>query len=306
MIAAPHVPVLLAEALKFLDPKPGKRFVDGTFGFGGHTVALLDNGAEVLGLDLDDDAVAACEKIRASQSRLYCRKESFRRLDHALADLSWRRIDGLLLDLGVSSLQIDDPTKGFTYRADTPLDLRFDRSTGQPAHTLLQSLRERDLANLLWEYGEERASRRLARAIVAAQAMDPIRTTDQLRNVIIQVLPKGVKPEGTLSRVFQALRIAVNDELEALREILALVPQCLAPAARIVVISYHSLEDRLVKQWLDTESRNCICPPQLPACQCGHLRSLRVLTRKAVRPSSLEEQENIRSRSARLRAAEML
>jgi 16S rRNA (cytosine1402-N4)-methyltransferase len=177
---------------------------------------------------------------------------------------------------------------------------------GQPAHALLQSLGEADLADLIWKYGEERASRRLARAITKAQTVEPILTTDQLRRVITQVLPKGVKPEGTLSRVFQALRIAVNDELGALRDILGLIPQCLAPAARVVFISYHSLEDRLVKQWLDTESRDCICPPQIPACRCGHVRSLRLLTRKAVRPSSKEEQENIRSRSARLRAAEIL
>ncbi len=306
MMPAPHIPVLLEETIRLLDPAPGKRIVDGTYGFGGHSKVLLGKGAEVLGLDLDGEAVEACEEVRAKWPCLQCRNVSFRYLDTHLADLGWSAVDGLLLDLGVSSRQLDDPDKGFSYRADGPLDLRFDRSAGQPAHMLLQNLAEADLARLIWEFGEERASRRLARAIVKARAEEPIRTTGRLRDVVTRSLPKSQKLAPTLSRLFQALRIAVNAELEALADVLALVPVCLAPAGRVVIISYHSLEDRLVKQWLDTESRDCICPPDAPACCCGHVRSLRVLTRKAVQSSRLERQENKRSRSARLRAAELL
>ncbi len=306
MMVSPHVPVLLQEAVDFLAPGPGKRIVDGTYGFGGHSELLLEKGAEVLGLDLDDEAVEACEQARARRPSLHCRKVSFRFLDSAIADLGWLDIDGLLLDLGVNSLQLDDPTKGFSYRIDGPLDLRFDRGSGRTAADLLATLDEPELARVLHAFGEVRAPRRLARAIARARSAAPIRTTGHLREVVAAALPERLKAEPTLSRVFQALRIAVNDELDALEAALERIPSCLAPGGRVVIIAYHSLEDRLVKRWLQTESKDCICPPATPACRCQHVRTLRALTRRAVRPSAAEERENIRSRSARLRAAEKL
>lgn len=306
MMASAHIPVLLQQAVQFLAPAPGKRIVDGTFGFGGHSELLLDKGAEVLGLDLDVDAFEECEQARARRPRLHCRRSSYRFLDTTLADLGWSAIDGLLLDLGVNSQQLDDPAKGFSYRADGPLDLRFDRSSGRPASELLATLDEASLAGLLRDYGELRGSRRLARCILDAAVHAPIETTGRLNEVVSRALPRGTQPAPVLSRVFQALRIAVNDELESLRDALQRIPACLAPHGRVVVIAYHSLEDRLVKQWLDAESRDCLCPPAVPVCRCGHRRTLKILTRRAVRPTEMEERENRRSRSARLRAAEKL
>jgi 16S rRNA (cytosine1402-N4)-methyltransferase len=307
MTGAPHVPVLLQQTLDLLQPGPGRRYVDGTFGFGGHSSALLDAGAEVLGLDLDGVAFAACTELAAGRPGLQCRRDSFRNLDHALRDVGWDRVDGVLLDLGVSSLQLDDPDKGFSYRADGPLDLRFDQDRGEPAAQLLSDLDERSLADLLWSLGEERASRRIARAVVAARAEAPVDTTGRLVQIVQGVLPRGVKPQPSLSRVFQALRIAVNDELGALEETLAKLPRVLVPGGRFVVISYHSLEDRMVKRFIDRERRGCVCPPELPMCAgCGHVQTLEPLTRRAVAADDEEQERNPRARSARLRAAQRI
>jgi len=306
MTAAPHVPVLLEEAIALLQPEPGRRYVDGTFGFGGHAVALLDAGAEVLGLDLDAAALAACRDLAVDHPGLHCHHGSFRHLDAALAARGWREVDGVLLDLGVSSRQLDDPAQGFSYRADGPLDLRFDQGQGRPAAALVAELGEADLADIFWKWGEERASRRLARAVVRARSEAPVATTGRLAAVVTAALPAGVKPMPVLSRVFQALRIAVNEELEALDEVLESLPGVLADGGRFAVIAYHSLEDRLVKRFIDRERKDCLCPPEVPVCRCGHERTLRPLTRGAVKADEREAARNPRSRSARLRAAERL
>jgi 16S rRNA (cytosine1402-N4)-methyltransferase len=306
MTDAPHVPVLKDETLGLLQPGQGKRIIDGTFGFGGHSLAMLDAGAEVLGLDLDVVAVDTCRRISGDRHRLKCQQISFRHLDRAMVDAGWDKVDGVLLDLGVSSFQLDDPDKGFSYRTDGPLDLRFDQTTGQTAARLLAGSSEAEIADLIWKWGEERASRRIARAIVRAAEEEPVATTGRLREVVQGILPKGMKPEPVLSRVFQALRIAVNEELEALAEVLAKLPGLLRPGGVFVVISYHSLEDRLVKRFIDREKRDCLCPPDIPACVCGHRKVLKPLTRKAVRATPEEEQRNVRARSARLRAAEII
>ncbi len=303
MTAVPHVPVLKDETLGFLKPGPGRRFVDGTFGFGGHTQAMLAAGAEVLGLDLDAVAFQACQTMADQASGLSCQNISFRNIDQALQHAAWDQVDGVLLDLGVSSFQLDDAEKGFSYRMDAPLDLRFDQTNGRTAADLLRELSEEDIANLIWKWGEERGSRRIARAIVRDRAETPVETTWQLKEIVAGTLPRSVKTQPVLSRVFQALRIAVNAELEALDEVLAKLPQMLRPGGVFVVISYHSLEDRLVKQFINREKRDCLCPPALPACVCGHQRTLQALTRKAVVASADEEKTNVRSRSARLRAA---
>ncbi len=301
-----HVPVLLAETLRLLEPAPGKRIVDGTFGFGGHTAAMLAAGAAVLGLDLDDEAVASCRQLAQRQTGLICRQGSFRGLANALADAGWEGADGLLLDLGVSSRQLDDPGKGFSYRADGPLDLRFDQHRGRPAHALLEDLDETELATVLRDFAEERGARPLARAIKGAARTEPIRTTARLREVVTAALPAGAPVNAVLSRVFQALRIAVNDELAALAETLESVPRVMGAGARVVVIAYHSLEDRIVKQWVDRERRDCLCPSGLPACCCGHRRTLVSLTRRPIVATDDEIRDNTRARSARLRAAELL
>jgi 16S rRNA (cytosine1402-N4)-methyltransferase len=231
---------------------------------------------------------------------------SFRHIDQAMVKAGWDKVDGVLLDLGVSSFQLDDPGKGFSYRTDGPLDLRFNQTTGITAAELLTSSSETEIADLIWKWGEERSSRRIARAIVRAMAEEPVATTARLREVVQGVLPRGMKPEPVLSRVFQALRIAVNEELEALSEVLAKLPGLLGPGGVFVVIAYHSLEDRLVKRFIDREKRDCLCPPDLPGCVCGHEKVLKPLTKKAVRATVEEEERNIRARSARLRAAQII
>jgi 16S rRNA (cytosine1402-N4)-methyltransferase len=306
MTTPPHVPVLRDEVLALLEPAPGKRIIDGTFGFGGHSSALLDAGAEVAGLDLDAVAQEACRRLAAERAGLTCVRISFRHLDRALAAAGWSAADGVLLDLGVSSWQLDAPDKGFSYRADGPLDLRFDQDSGSTAAELLAELDERGIADLIWRFGEERGSRRIARAIVRRRDDDPVTTTGALRAAVQEALPRGAKAEPVLSRVFQALRIAVNDELGALAEALDALPDALVRGGRFAVISYHSLEDRLVKQFIDRERRDCVCPPELPVCGCGHRATLRPLTRGAVKAQDAEIAVNSRARSARLRAAERI
>jgi 16S rRNA (cytosine1402-N4)-methyltransferase len=303
MTTAPHVPVLKDESLGFLEPGPGRRIVDGTFGFGGHAEAMLSAGAEVLGLDRDAVAYGACRDLMPAHAGLACQNISFRDIDRALATQGWERADGVLLDLGVSSWQLDDPGKGFSYRLDGPLDLRFDQTSGRTAADLLRELPEAEIADLIWKWGEERGSRRIARAIVQARGDAPVETTGQLKSLVQGTLPGSVKSQPVLSRVFQALRIAVNDELEALSEVLTKLPGVLRSGGVLVIISYHSLEDRLVKQFIDREKRDCLCPTALPACVCGHQRTVVPLTRKAVTAGAAEEAANVRARSARLRAA---
>jgi len=304
MTDEPHVPVLKDEILGWLEPGPGQRIVDGTFGYGGHTAALLEAGAEVLGLDLDTRAVATCRRISADRPRLHCAHASFGDWVDAAAAVGWKVVDGLLLDLGVSSPQLDEPERGFSYRGEGPLDLRFDPTRGEPAHALVARWTEAELARTIREFGEDRGARPIARAIKAAARNEPLRTTRQLTETVEAALPPGAPRAAVLSRVFQALRIAVNDELGTLRAALAATARGMAPGGKIVVVAYHSLEDRIVKQYFVRESRDCICPPQLPECRCGHRRSLKVLTRGAQRPGAEETARNPRSRSARLRAAE--
>ncbi len=303
MSDARHTPVLATESLAFLEPGPGKRIIDGTFGFGGHATAMLEAGAQVLGLDLSADAFTACGELAARYPRLGCARCSFDRMREAASDHGWDRVEGILLDLGVSSLQLDDPNLGFSYRRDGPLDLRFDQRSGKSAADLVNDLPEKELADLIWRFGEERASRRIARALVRARAEEPVTTTFASRAVIEKLVPPGKKTTPVLSRVFQALRIAVNHEMDALAAALEQIPSLLAPGGVMVVISYHSLEDRQVKRFIDRERRDCLCPPELPTCRCGHRRTLDPLTRKAVKAGPAEEAANPRSRSARLRAA---
>ncbi len=306
MMDRPHVPVLRDEILGFLEPGPGRRIVDGTFGFGGHGEALLAAGAEVLGLDLDQEAVAACRRISTDRPRLSCQQRSFRELPAALVAAGWERCDGLLLDLGVSSRQLDDPAKGFSYRSTGPLDLRFRQDRGRTASEFIAQADETELVRVLRDLGEERGARPLARAIKAAHRAQPLRTTAQLADAVTAALPAGAPVNAILSRVFQALRIAVNDELGALAEVLEQVPGALAPGGRVAVIAYHSLEDRLVKRWIDRERRDCLCPPELPVCRCGHRATMRPVTRGAVTATADEVRRNPRARSARLRVAEAL
>jgi 16S rRNA (cytosine1402-N4)-methyltransferase len=308
-----HQPVLLQEALAALAVRPGGRYVDGTFGGGGHTRAILNASAPdgtVLALDADPAAIARAEAMRTEPeigNRLIPVRANFSQLTTVARERGVAPLDGILLDLGLSSFQLDEPERGFAFRFAGPLDMRFDPEGGAPASELVNTLPEGELADLLWRYGEEPGSRRIARAIVRERERGPIETTTQLAEIVSRALG-GRRGRDThpATRTFQALRIATNDELEALQAALAASVEVFAPGGRLAVIAFHSLEDRIVKRFVERESAACVCPPQLPVCVCGHRPRLRKVTRKAIRPDAAEMERNPRARSAVLRVAERL
>ncbi|MDD4098975.1 MAG: 16S rRNA (cytosine(1402)-N(4))-methyltransferase RsmH [Lentisphaeria bacterium] len=303
-----HQTVFLNEAAEILGAVPGRRFVDGTLGGGGHAAALLTRRpeAELLGIDRDPAAIAAAaERLAPFGDRVHLRHDCFSNLDACAESLGWHTFDALLLDLGVSSPQIDSPERGFSFRFDGPLDMRMDPSTAtETAADLLNNLPEAELADLLYTYGEERLSRRIARAIVARRQEKPWRQTAELAGLLENIIGRrrqhGLHPA---TRSFQALRIAVNHELDELENILPRAASRLNPGGRCAVITFHSLEDRIVKNFFRRESATCVCPPGLPVCVCGKQATMAVLTRKALRPSEAETQANPRSSCAKLRAA---
>jgi 16S rRNA (cytosine1402-N4)-methyltransferase len=282
-------------------------YIDGTLGAGGHAWGILQASnpdGQLLGMDVDPQALnLAQEKLAEFGDRAILVRASYRSLLQQLANLGWRRVDGILFDLGLSSMQLDISTRGFSFQSEAPLDMRFDPAGKLRAEDLVNNLDEYELADVLFRYGEERRSRQVARAIVRAR---PIQTTTQLAQVVAGVTSGGKSGMHPATRTFQALRIAVNGELDALEEVLPQTVEALALGGRLVVISFHSLEDRMVKQFMRNESKDCLCPPRQPVCTCGHLATLRNLTVKPVRPKDEEISNNPRSRSARLRIAERI
>lgn len=300
-----HVPVLLDAVLDSL--LPAQRIIDGTVGAGGHSAALLEAGAgAVLGLDRDPAALEiARARLAAYGDRARLVHASYTGMPHAAQQIGWDAVDGILLDLGLSSMQLDQPERGFAFMHDGPLDMRFDSSGDQPtAADLVNTWDEDELAQIFYQYGEERHGRRLARAIVQAC---PLTTTRQLAAAIEKAAPrkKGDKIHPA-TRVFQALRIAVNDELGAVERVLPLAIDLLRPGGRLAVISFHSLEDRIVKQAFRLASSDCICPPQVPICICNHRASVRLVNRKPLTATEAEIAQNPRSRSAKLRVVEKI
>ena len=302
-----HIPVLFQAVLDGLQIRPGGRYIDATVGGGGHAAGILaassPNG-RLLGLDRDPAAVeAAAAQLVSYTERVVLVHNSFTRLAEIARACDFVPADGILLDLGLSSLQLADPARGFAFMSEGPLDMRFDPTTGGPtAADLVNELSAEELATLLYQYGEERQARRIAEAIVAAS---PLHTTRELAAVVERATGRRGRIHPA-TRTFQALRIAVNDELAALEAVLPQAVEVLAPGGRLAVISFHSLEDRLVKRFLRRESRDCLCPPESLICTCDHRATLRVITRKPVRPTADEIAANPRSRSARLRVAERL
>jgi 16S rRNA (cytosine1402-N4)-methyltransferase len=306
--ATDHDAVLADEVRELLAVRPGDTVVDATFGAGGHASLLagdLDGRGKVIAIDRDPDARLYFDRF-AKRVRVQSR---FLRgpFDIVLGQLAGNgvRADAILLDLGVSSMQLDRPDRGFSYAHDAPLDMRMDPSEAVSASTLVNVWSERELADLFRRYGEERYSRQIARAIVRRRRERPYeRTADLVETIRASVpAPRRFGDGHPAKRVFQALRIAVNDELGSLQRALPAAVEMLRPGGRIVVISFHSLEDRIVKRFLVEQSRGCVCPPELPVCRCGHEPVLRLLARKSVRPSPRELSANPRSASARLRAA---
>ncbi len=304
-----HAPVMVGEAMRFLHLKPGGFYVDGTCGDGGHAERMLEADATLAVLGIDRDAGTlelTARRLARFDARFRTYHGNFSELGDALAAVARTGADGILLDLGLSSRQLDDPARGFGFRAGGPLDMRMHAGVGPSAADLVATLDERELADLFWRYGEESASRRIARAIVADRVETPFTTTTALADLVARIVRRrgGTHPA---TRVFQALRIAVNRELEHLEAFLARVLEWLLPAGRLVVIAYHSLEDRMVKQAMrGWGTAHCTCPPAFPRCVCGARARVKILTRKAVMPSEDEIGRNRRARSARLRAMEVL
>ena len=309
-----HQPVLLEETLHWLDARPGRLVVDGTLGDGGHAEAILERtapGGRLVGLDRDPDALRiAGTRLARFGTRVSLAHASFRDLGAVLAEAGTPRVDSVLLDLGVSSRQLDRPERGFRFgsaTADaTPLDMRMDPTRGESASELLARASEDELARCLREYGELPGAGRLAREIVRRRAEQPLRTSADLLDAIRAARIGGGRKHNPATLAFQALRIAVNDELGALEQGLGAAIDALVPGGRLCVIAYHSLEDRIAKQRFAREERPCTCPPSAPVCTCGRKPRLVRATRKAVRPSESEVRNNPRARSAKLRAAEKL
>jgi 16S rRNA (cytosine1402-N4)-methyltransferase len=309
-----HVPVLVDEVIEMLAPVSGSLHIDATLGGGGHTERILEAAnpdGRLLGLDADPAAIARVDaRLRPRfGDRLVLRQANFRDLSIVAPPAGFGAIDGCLFDLGLSSFQLADRERGFGFRAGGPLDMRFDPSRGIPAAELLASLDAAELTALFRKYGEEPKAPRIARAIVDARRVAPIATAEELAALVERVLPPNPRLRRRThpaTRVFQALRIAVNEELEALQAGLASALDLLRPGGRLVVLSYHSLEDRIVKRFFQAERRGCVCPPELPVCVCGRNPRLRLVTSPSLTPTEAEITANPRARSARLRAAERL
>jgi 16S rRNA (cytosine1402-N4)-methyltransferase len=304
-----HTPVLYQEVLNLLRPQPDGRYVDGTLGAGGHTAGILAASAptgRVLGFDRDPEAIAfARQRLAEYGDRVLFVNDSYAHMGQIAPQLGFAQVDGILLDLGLSSRQLDDGARGFSFRQAGPLDMRYDQTQGETAADLLNNRPEVELADIFWRYGEEKHGRRYAHLIVANR---PFSTTTQLADLI--AAHSGAARSSQRRRIhpatqiFQALRIAVNQELAAVETGVPAAIELLQPGGRLAVISFHSLEDRFVKRLFRQQSQACTCPPEQPVCTCGGQAALRLITRKAVQATAAEMENNPRSRSARLRVVE--
>lgn len=308
--ALAHRPVLLRETIELLAVERGGLFVDCTVGLGGHSEAILQTSpdTQVIGIDRDEEALELARKRLAEfGGRFRAMHADFRELTRVLAIAKIKAVRGILADLGVSSLQLDSPSRGFSFRHEAPLDMRMDRSSGETAAEMLGRLSEVEIARLIFEYGEERHSRRIARRIVEKRAAgEPVQTTTELAKLVERAIGGKKRRIHPATRTFQALRIAVNQELEALADFVADAIDALEPQGRLAVISFHSLEDRIIKRTLLKLSGRCQCPPRAPICSCGAQKVVEILTRRPMTPIEAEIDENPRARSAKLRGAQKL
>ncbi len=302
-----HLPVLPEEVIHWLDPQPGGVFLDGTLGGAGHAQLILDRapGSRLIGVDRDPAALANAAQILAPYGdRVSLHHAEFDQATVLLEQLGITGLDGMLLDLGVSSHQLDTPERGFSFRHEAPLDMRMNPQVGMTAAEVVNQLEEGPLRQLFFDFGEERYSRRIAARIVVQRRQAPIATTSQLADLVRDAVPGGHRPDRIhpATRVFQALRIYVNDELGQVKRGVDAAIDLLKPGGRLVVISFHSLEDRIVKQLFRARAQGCICPPRLPVCLCRHQPEVELLTRKGIKASAAEIETNQRARSAILRA----
>ncbi len=306
-LVSPHVSVLYQPIITALRPRSPGLYVDATVGAGGHAWGILEQCSpkgQLLGLDVDPRALELShQRLFSFKNRYHLFHSSYTSLSSQLLTLGWDHVDGIVIDLGVSSMQIDSPERGFSFQKDGPLDMRFNPSQPVSAADIVNTYSEKDLADLIWKYGEERNSYRIARAIIQNR---PFNSTLALAKVIAR---SSGKPAGRIhpaTRTFQALRIAVNNELDSLEEFLPQAINALASGGRLAVISFHSLEDRITKQFFKQESRDCICPPEQLECNCGHKASIREITRHPIEADENEKKTNSRARSAKLRVAEKI
>ena len=298
-----HIPVLLNEAIDALRVEPGGRYIDCTVGEGGHTAAVLERGGRVLGIDIDPQAIEVARARLLPYGKLAILiNKSFDALDQICSSLGFRPVRGILFDLGMSSFQLSNTKRGFSFQYDAPLDMRFSPTQELTAATIVNTFPEEEIASIIERYGEERRSTEIARSIVQNR---PFSTTRQLATVVARAVGMRRKIHPA-TKTFQALRIAVNQELERLKAALKQAVNILEVGGRLVVISFHSLEDRLVKKFLRRESQDCVCPPQTPACICGHQAILQLITKRVITPSPTEVLANPRSRSAKMRVAERI
>ncbi len=304
-----HEPVLKEKVIEYLITDASGTYVDATVGTGGHAEAILESlnlNGKLIGIDRDNDSLEiAREKLGRFGKRAQFFNQSYSHLPEILQDQNLNKINGVLFDLGISSYQLDNPDRGFSHSAEGSLDMRFNREEGKRATEVVNEYPVEELARIFKEYGEERFSKKIAQAIVQKRKIKKIESTKELRDIVKSLLytKRDIKP---LSRIFQALRIEVNDELSELKKGLDAGIEALAQGARACVISYHSLEDRIVKNKFSELAKGCICPPNFPVCTCGKEKELKILTRKPVIPDEKEIEENPRARSAKLRVAEKI
>jgi len=303
-----HIPVLTKEVIKGLQAEAGGSYVDCTVGLGGHAVAIMESitpGGRLLGIDLDADALSICRnRLKKYGNSVTLVNDNYGNIEAICNKYHYKPVDGILFDLGVCSLQLDSVKRGFSFQSDAPLDMRFNSEEDIPtAADIINSYSERDLATIIKEYGEESHSRQIASLIVQNR---PIYTTAELSKLIYTALRYRHGKINPATKTFMAFRIAVNRELDNLRTALEQVTRLLHVGGRLVVISYHSLEDRIVKQFIKRESTDCLCPPDVPVCHCGHAASLKIISKKVIKPSLSEIKKNPRSRSGKMRVAEQL
>ena len=303
-----HNPVLLKESIDLLVTNPSGKYFEGTLGFGGHTSEILkrlDKKGAIVSTDVDEQAFRYSKDKFNYDERVRLYNFNFSLVDVIAKIESIKFFDGIIADLGVSSFQLDNPESGFSYSSEAPLDLRMDKSIKKNAGDIINSESEKELEKIFREYGEERHSRKIAKRIVEKRKLEMITTTSQLKQIISEVInPRDAVK--SFSRIFQALRILINDELGKLQEFLKNSVEVLLPGGRLVVISYHSLEDRIVKEFFRHENLKCVCPKDAPVCTCGKVQRLRIITRKPIVPSEEEIRANRRSRSAKMRVAERI
>jgi len=305
-----HETVLLEETIDYISPKPKGIYVDATIGLGGHSELILrysDYNSTIIGFDLDEDALTQVKKrFWNHEERIHLKNINFFNIDNALDDMGIYEVDGIIADLGISSFQLEQSGKGFSFMKDEFLDMRMDITLQFKASDLVNEMTEEEISTILFKFGEERWAKKISKRIIEERANQPIYSSQVLANIVSDAIPRKFHPKRIhpATRTFQALRIAVNSELENLKTFIDKAIECLRPGARIAIISFHSLEDRIVKQKFSKLSSDCICPPGLPVCGCNHRSKLKIITRSPVTPSKEEIVKNPRSRSAKLRVAE--